>query len=258
MITFAFTRPADKIPESLRLAESLGLEASAAPSLEILEGESSEYRDAELALTSGKIDIVVFGSGTAVEKCTAGFGTDRFRSLFGGKTLVAIGPYTSKMLKNIGGLSYDIMPVDDYSSYGIVKALRGRVDGKGVMLVRSDSGSEVLKQGLTDDGAIVTDFASYRLREVGMTDDLERIFDGLRDGSIDAIGFTSPMSADSFFSLMEGRFGEDETKRILSERKVAAIGRPTALKLASLGREPDIVPAKTTFEDMLKAVRDSE
>lgn len=258
MITVAFTRPADKIAESVKLAESLGMEAVAAPSLEILDGEESEYKNAELALSSGKVEIAVFGSGTAVEKCIAVFGTEKFKTLFEGKTLVAIGPYTSMMLKKIGGLDHDIMPVDDYSSYGIVKALNGKVDGKGVMLVRSDSGSDVLKQGLLDDGADIIEFASYRLKKVGMTDDLAILMDGFEDGSIDAVGFTSPMSADSFFSLLNKRFGEAESKEILSKRKVAAIGRPTAMKLTSLGRAPDIVPEKTTFEDMLKAIRDSE
>lgn len=258
MITVAFTRPEDKLKDSVRLAESLGMKAVAAPSLEILDGDGSEYRSAEKALGSGDIDYAIFGSGTSVEKCTERFGTDRFKELFGGKVLVAIGPYTSAVLKSIGGLDHDIMPVDDYSSYGIVKALDGRIDGKNVMLVRSDSGSAVLKEGLLEEGANVVEFASYRLRKIGMTPELERIFEGLEDGSIDAVGFTSPMSAESFVTSMKERFGEKEYMGILSERKVAAIGRPTSMKLAMLGRTPDIVPERTTFRDMLIAIKNSE
>lgn len=258
MITVAFTRPADKIDDSIGLAESLGMRAMAAPSLEILKGDDIEYENAEKTLSSGNVDYAVFGSGTAIEKCVQRFGADKFRKLFTGKVLVAIGPYTAKMLKSIGGLNHDIMPVFDYSSYGIVKALDEKVEGKNVMLVRSDSGSAVLKEGLLEEGANVIEFASYRLRKVGITPELKNIFEGLKDGSIDVIGFTSPMSAESFLSLMEGEYGKDECMKILSKRKIAAIGRPTSVKLTMLGRAPDIVPEKTTFEDMLIAVRDSE
>jgi len=258
MITVAFTRPADKLDDSIRLAESLGMRAMGAPSLEILEGYDTEYKSAEKTLTTGDVDYVVFGSGTAIDKCVHRFGLEKFKKLFTGKVLVAIGPYTAKILKSIGGLNHDIMPVLDYSSYGIVKALNGKLDGKNIMLVRSDSGSAVLKKGLLEEGANVIEFASYRLKKVGITTDLEKIFEGLKEGSVDVIGFTSPMSAESFLSLMEGKYGKEESMKILSERKVAAIGRPTSMRLTMLGRAPDIVPEKTTFEDMLISIRNSE
>ena len=43
--------------------------------------------------------------------------------------------------------------------------------------------------------------------------------------------------------------------RALHGVKVAAIGRPTSERLASLGFPPDIVPAETTFHDMLLAIK---
>lgn len=40
--------------------------------------------------------------------------------------------------------------------------------------------------------------------------------------------------------------------------RVAAIGRPTAEMLRSLGREPDLVPSKSTFRDLLVAIHNAD
>ena len=74
----AFTRPEDKIAESIELAESLGISATAAPSLRILEGSQEQFDDAERLLRSGEVDFAVFGSGTAVEACSRRWGDELF------------------------------------------------------------------------------------------------------------------------------------------------------------------------------------
>ena len=81
-IRIAFTRPADKIAESVELAESLGMSVLAAPSLRILEGTDAAYSSAEASLTSGMVDYAVFGSGTAVEACCARWGDEKFVTIF--------------------------------------------------------------------------------------------------------------------------------------------------------------------------------
>jgi uroporphyrinogen-III synthase len=255
MKTVAFTRPADKLPESVSLAESMGMNAMAAPSLRILEGFDSEYDTAEEMLSSGSVDFAVFGSGTSVERCVEKFGKEKFSELFGKTTIVSIGPYTSKVLDESGLLKYDVMPTDDYSSYGILKELEGKVAGKTIMLVRSDSGSQVLYDGLEGFGAKVHVFASYRLEPVGMTPELKRIIDGIADGSVYCMAFTSPLSASSFFNIMKTECGEETFSESIGRVRIAAIGKPTAMRLTSMGRIPDIVPDVTTFEDMLKAIK---
>lgn len=256
MTTVAFTRPADRIADSVKAAEDMGLVAIAAPSLEVMDGHQEDYDDAERLLSSRKVDYTIFGSGTAVDKCVERFGRDGFIRLFTGSIIVAIGPNTAAVLRRSGGIEPKIMPINDHSSYGLVNSLGKDVNGKTVMLVRSDSGSDVLLDGLKDNGANVVEFAAYRLKEVGMTDDLMRIMDGLEDGSIDVMAFTSPMSAESFIGLLDQRYGHSKAAMMMDKVKVAAIGRPTSLRLQSLGRVPDIIPEKTTFLDMLQAVKD--
>jgi uroporphyrinogen-III synthase len=148
------------------------------------------------------------------------------------------------------------MPLNDHSSYGIIEVLGEYVRGKVVLLVRSDSGSDLLLDGLIDHGAEVIDFAAYRLKEVGMTDELSQIMDGIHNRSVDVITFTSPMSAESFIVLLRDRYGVMKAAEMMEKVKVAAIGRPTYIKLESLGRKPDIIPERTTFFDMLLSIRE--
>ncbi len=255
MTTLAFTRPADRIAESVKMAEEMGFDVLAAPSLEVMDGYQEEYDIVDGLLADGKIDYAIFGSGTAVDMCVRRFGKERFIKLFSKPIIVAIGPNTSSILSRFSGLDHDIMPVNDHSSFGIIDAIGKDVNCKTVLLVRSDSGSEILLSGLKDSGAEVIDFASYRLKEVGMTEDLERIMDGILEGSVDVIAFTSPMSAESFFSLLDLKYGKARAIWMMKNVKVAAIGRPTSLKLESMGRIPDIMPERTTFYDMLMAIR---
>ena len=250
----AFTRPEDKIPESLRLAESLGMTAMAAPSLRIIEGVQEQFDAAEGLLSRNLVDFAVFGSGTAVEACARRWGDERLASLFSGCRVVSIGPHTSDVLR-LHGVVAGMMPQDDYSSYGVVDMLSGLVSGRKVMLVRSDSGSDVLVQGLEEAGAEVVLFQSYRLEEAGETPELSRIFDALEAGCLDAVAFTSPMSASVFIGRLRERFG-DRADSMLDSTAVAAIGRPTSMRLKELGHPPRIVPEKTTFKDMLQACLD--
>ncbi len=254
-IRMAFTRPADKIAESIELAESLGMSALAAPSLIILEGTDAAYNAAESVLTSGFVDYAVFGSGTAVESCCARWGDEKFSTIFLGPSIVSIGPHTTDVLK-AHGVKAGLMPQDDYSSYGVVEMLSDKVKRKTVLLVRSDSGTDVLRDGLAKAGAKVIEFAAYRLQKAGVTDDLVKIMDAIESGNLDVMAFTSPMSASTFIEEMKNRFG-DRADSLLDSIKLAAIGKPTALRLTELGHPPAIVPEKTTFNDMMVAISKS-
>ena len=89
---------------------------------EIYVYESGLPVDAELkdrffqALTSGKIDAIVFGSGLSAKNIfqmlTEKTPMDKLRSIVNGKvTTVAIGPTTAEALKEIG-IKVDVMPED--------------------------------------------------------------------------------------------------------------------------------------------------
>ena len=251
MKTIGFTRPAERLEESVKLAEKLGFDVIAAPSLEILPGTDAEFDRLESLL--GIRPILVFGSLTAVEMCGKRYG-DLFKRMIDGCRIVSIGPATTSELKK-HGIS-DAEEPEEYSSSGIVKLLSPDAYGKTFVLVRSDSGSDVQTDGLTAAGGDVKSIAAYRLKPASMNPRMERLMKAAADGFLDTMAFTSPLSAKSFIENLTSAYGRDKTEFILNNMHRAAIGKPTADALEAAGFRADIVPAKTTFTDMLLAIRD--
>ena len=251
MTVLGFTRPAGKLAASIEEAESLGFTVLAAPSLEIIHGDASEFQRLKASLGPGI--PVIFGSTTAADHCSKEFGDD-FPSLFTDCTVIAIGPGTKDALESYG-VRVDRMP-QDYSSYGVVNEIVSRYETGKVVAVRSDSGTDIISKGISSKGLEFIDIAAYKLIAADVGEDLYRMLDSIKDRRMDWMAFTSPMSALSFFQRMEERFGEGYLDMMKGNVKVAAIGRPTADMLRSLGREPDLIPEKTTFHDLLAAIKE--
>ncbi len=251
MTVLGFTRPVQRLEASVSEAECMGFRVIAAPSLEIMPGDESEFLRLESSLEPGV--PVIFGSSTAVEQCSLRFG-ERLPSMLSETRVISIGPATTRSLEKVG-VRVDSVP-EDFSSYGLVELLRDDVRNRRVIIVRSDSGTDILSDGLRDSGADLVDIASYRLKKVGMCPELLRMFEAIRDREMDVMAFTSPMSASSFVEGMREHFGK-EADGYLKGIRLAAIGRPTSERMTSLGFPPDIVPAETTFRDMLLTIRDA-
>lgn len=247
MIRLGFTRPEERLEDAVREAEGMGFKVLSAPSMRIITGDGEEFRKARDYLSSGKASFAVFGSMTAVEKCIDAYG-DEFPSLFENVKVVSIGPSTEKALIDAGVRS-DMMP-PEYSSYGIVDMLKDKVNGKTVLLVRSDSGTRVLYEGLSEAGADVVTIATYKLDEFGVTPELSEIMDAIENRELDVMAFTSPKSARIFYTQMKDRFG-NRTSELMDSIKIAAIGDPTADAIRMFGREPEIIAAEFTFTGML-------
>ena len=252
MTVVGFTRPTQRIKDSMDEARAMGLDVMAAPSLEILPGDDEEFKRLEESVTDGC--VVVFGSSTAVEQCQKFFG-DRIGQVFQGAKIVSIGPATTKKLE-AAGFSVDAVP-EDYSSYGLVDLLKDEAAGRRVVIVRSDSGSDVLSDGLRAAGADLVSIASYKLKEVGMCPALLHLLLAVKRRQLDVMAFSSPMSASSFIRHVEEHFGKERGDEYLRQIKIAAIGKPTSERLESLGVKTGIVPEKTTFHDMLQAIKDA-
>ena len=202
MTTIGFTRPSKRLPDSVKEARDLGFDVMVAPSLEILPGEDSEFKRLEESIPGS---IVVFCSSTAVEECQARFGNG-LAGMVSGVKVVSIGPATTAKLK-AAGIEPSAVP-EDYSSYGLVDLLKGEASGSRIVLVRSDSGTDVLSDGLREAGADVVDVAVYRLKEAGVGNGMLHMMISLKQGKIDALAFSSPMSASSFISKLEDRYGK--------------------------------------------------
>lgn len=243
MITFAFTRPARRLKNSIKIAEDAGFNVIAAPSLDIVHGKTDDYKRIEKNLSKKKYKFAIFSSATAVEECFVEW-NNKFPEMFSDINIVAIGPKTASAIMDIG-LSVFSIP-SEYTSSGLVKHMC-QTSKCNVLLVHSDHGSPLLDNELKALGFTIDELIAYRLEK--HKGDLDEIRDAILSEKVDVFAFTSRMSVESFVDSIK-----IPIKEILKKVKVACIGEPTADKLKEYGIEVDIVPKNATFSNLIDAI----
>ncbi|MGQ3329245.1 uroporphyrinogen-III synthase [Halorubrum sp. FL23] len=233
----AVFRPADeRIEDAEALLASLGADPVADPMLAV----------EPTGATPGEAPCVVLTSKTGVELAAeAGWGP-------GDATLVAIGPATADAAR-AAEWTVDLVP-DEYTSAGLVAALKGRVDGERVEVARSDHGSDVLLQGLRDAGANVTETVLYRLTRPEVAGESAAL---AAAGDLDAAAFTSSLTVTHFLDAAAERGVREAAIAGLNDAVVGAIGPPTAETAADHGIDVDVVPDDADFEALARAVVDA-
>ena len=122
--------------------------------------------------------------------CISYFG-ERLSEVFFGHPVYAIGAKTAEKLRSAGITVTDVP--DEYSSYGLLEILgKGDVPAR-VVMVRSDSGTDVLSKGIIDIGAELVDIAAYRLTDAGVTLETVEMMEAISSEKMDWIAFTSPI-----------------------------------------------------------------
>jgi uroporphyrinogen-III synthase len=233
--TVAVFRPDDeRIEDAIELLVELGVEPVPDPMLAV-EPTGTEPR------TDGAVTVLT--SKTGVELAAdAGWEPK-------GTQLVAIGPATADAAE-AAGFDVDLVP-EEYTSTGLVEALADSVDGKRVEIPRSDHGSPILIQGLTDAGAYVHETVLY---ELVIPDGAGASVTLAADGALDGALFTSSLTVEHFLSIAADRDVEAEVRDGLESAVVGAIGSPTAETAAAAGITVDIVPKSADFEALARAV----
>jgi len=230
----AVFRPADeRIDRAVEFLESLGATPVPDPMLAV----------DPTGATPADAPVVVFTSKTGVELAAEAGWTP------GQRTLVAIGPATAAVARD-AGWSVDVVP-EEYTSAGLVSALRGRVEGERVSVARSDHGSEVLLEGLDDAGAQVTETVLYRLQRPAAAGESAEL---AAAGDLDGLAFTSSLTVEHFLAAATDRGVRDEAVAGATSAVVGAIGPPTAETAADCGLTVDVVPEAADFEALATRV----
>ncbi|GAA0649294.1 uroporphyrinogen-III synthase [Salarchaeum japonicum] len=193
----------------------------------------------------GDADYVVFTSKTGAELVADAGWTP------GDARVCAIGESTRVALET-EGFGVDVVP-GEYSSTGLVNVLRDRVGGLRVEVARSDHGSDVLLDGLTEAGAYVHETVLYRLTRPG-----ESGVSAARAaaGDLDAALFTSSLTVEHFLDAADERGCRAQAIEGLNRAVVGTIGEPTRKTAEERGIEVDVVPAEASFEALADAVLD--
>lgn len=233
-VAVAAFRPDDeRLSEAVELLESLGVRPVADPMLDVSPTGAAPREDADYALLTSK---------TGVELASeAGWEP--------AGTLCAIGSATADALRS-RGYAVDLVP-PEFSSAGLVAALREEVAGARVEVARSDHGSDVLLDGLNGAGAYVHETVLYELtRPEGSGESVGLAAAGGLDGAL----FTSSLTVENFLDAAAERGVRSEAVAGLDAAVVGCIGDPTRETAEREGITVDVVPEEADFETLARAV----
>jgi uroporphyrinogen-III synthase len=161
--------------------------------------------------------------------------------------VAAIGPATKREIED-HGLEVTVTP-ERYIAESVVEALKGKTEGKRVLLVRAKVARDVLPTELRKAGAKVDVAEAYETHvPVGAKAKLNRLF--VNDSSRpDIVTFTSSSTATNFLDLLV-----KEHYHALREIWLASIGPVTSATLQQAGFKPNIEAKEYTMEGLALAI----
>jgi len=238
--------------QSRKLAEpleALGAEVLAMPVLEVTDPPDPGAVDAAIAQLA-TYDWLVLTSTNAVDRFFARLVfTDRTGEALTHVRIAAVGKATAAHLRE-KGVTPDLVP-DEARAEGLVAAFRVRGVGAGchILLPRALVAREVLPDKLRAMGAHVDVVPVYQTKAV---DPDPAVLGRLRDGTVDAVTFTSGAIARAFVSAV--REAGLDPDSVLGRVAIASIGPVTTDELGALGYEADIEAPKATMAALAQAV----
>lgn len=248
-------RPASYLAESIERANSFGFKTITAPMIDVVDKTDANFEGFVERIMEGESDYVIFTSANGVEFTILKLDEpDEFIEQLNKTHVVAIGPKTKNaLLKN--GIRVSIVP-GSYSSEGLVEQLT-EIDGAVIEIARSSHGAPELVRGLLEKGAVVHETQVYQI--INPRDERHAaLINRAQAGEIDIFAFTSSMMVRNFMTLAEEMGVKEELIRMMNEKIVAAIGKPTSDTLSGFGVKVKIIPEHYTFDDLLLACREHD
>lgn len=211
--------------------------------------DPEDFRPLDAAISDlVRFDWVVFTSAEAVRAIAR-----RFKKLgcslqrAGSNPQVAsVGPVTAEEAKR-NNLEVDYV-AQTHNGVALAQELGDRVQGKKVLLPRSDRAKRDLPEALKRHGAEVTEVIAYRTLRPTESD--QRKFDEIANGGADAILFFSPSAVEHFGQLL----GVQPFRALQDKLVIAAVGPVTAKALCEVGVERIVVASDTTAVSVIDAL----
>ena len=165
---------------------------------------------------------------------------------FGSAKITAIGPKTAEKLAEFG-IKADFVP-SVFTSKELAKQLIAytNLQGKNVLLLRSQLASEQLAELLTQAKAQVAGVSVYTA--VTEKSECSWLTERIAEAEIDWVTFASPSAVRGFFEQIPSDLVNS------SNVKVASIGPATAQQLKNFGVTVDVQAAEHTIDGLLAAI----
>jgi len=240
--------------DTIRLVKEMGWNPLIVHTVELRPREQSEiFTELSRVLTEGPVDWLVLMSPNGANLLFDILRThgNLLPSVLGDLELLAVGPRTKEALAKQG--IREVHLPDRFSSMGVADFLSTKgLGGKRILLARSSSADDSLGRELAKNGATVATVNLYDSIIPSDATSFERFIDLIRRGDIQAILFTSSLSASNLFLMSKNYVGADQLVPRLRKIRIGAIGPVTARRLAELGVPPTIIPETFIIDDALK------
>jgi uroporphyrinogen-III synthase len=225
---------------------ALGAKIVAIPTIEIKPPRSYAPLDDALR-KAGEYDWLILTSVNGVESLFARLKKLRIpANALGHLQVAAIGPATRRALED-HGLKVAVTPAK-YIAEAVVEALRGRTEGKYVLLVRAKVARDVLPRELRRAGAAVDVVEAYETHiPKGAASRIKKAF--AAEAKPDVVTFTSSSTASNFIALL-GR----NAPRLLKGVRLASIGPVTSATLSHLGFPPSTEATEYTMDGLVRKI----
>ena len=224
-----------------------GAEVIEVPTIEISPPRSYKPLDDAIRNIAG-YDWLILTSVNGVDALFERMGKlDVPAAKLGHLQIAAIGPATRKAIE-AQGLEVSVTP-DKYVAESVLEALRGKTEGKRILLARAKVARDVLPSELQKTAAKVDVVEAYETKvPAGTRSRLQKLF-ARRDNRPDVVTFTSSSTASNFLELL----GKEKLDT-LREVWLASIGPVTSKTLRQAGFPPTVEAREYTMDGLVLAI----
>ena len=239
----AITRPKDRAQKACDIVEKLGGEAILAPTLDLKPVNTQSLKD--LVARKDELDWIICTSPTTIQSLNQ-FHPDFLKSL--DCKLAVIGNKTGRLAEK-QGLTVDLMP-KDFTAEGLIEEFKKHeITGKTIGIPRTASARPVLPQELEKLGNRVILAEAYKSLFPMDEKAVQNLISKIENREIDAITFTSPLTVENFFEIVEDK---EKISKLLSDNLLTVCIGPITAKVLEKYDVAYIYPDTYTVPDMME------
>ena len=239
----AITRPKDRAKKACEIVEELGGVPVLAPTLDLEPVNTESLKN--LVERKDDLDWIIFTSPTTIVSLNK-FYPDFIKTL--SCKLAVIGNKTGRLAEKTG-MTVDLMP-EDFTAEGLIEEFKKRgITDKVIGIPRTASARPVLPEELEKLGNEIILAEAYKSLFPMDEDAVKDLISKIENREIDAITFTSPLTVENFFEIVEDK---QKIAKLLSENLLTVCIGPITAKVLEKYDIDHIYPDTYTVPDMME------
>jgi uroporphyrinogen III methyltransferase/synthase len=160
-------------------------------------------------------------------------------------SFAAVGPATAQALSDAHLAVNMVAP--EYRGVALARKLAPILQGKKILLPRSDRARQDLPEALREAGADVTDVISYH---TGAGSPSQQVLDAVKKAAVDVVAFFSPSAVENLREML----GPENFARIGTVAAMAAVGPVTAVAIRDAGLPVAIEAREATANSVVAGI----